>query len=223
MGDSSTGQIVGGVVGAVIGTIITPGTGTLYGASLGYALGGLVDPPEVKIPDPDRPSARDIQGATFRHNIPVPIVYGSYPVVGNVMFIGKTKTRLVKIGKKEVETGGKSGSAYQDVLGRWYDIDFAIGLSEGPIQSLNFVFQNQKNVSKQEGDRYTTYLGTPTQEVPQQVIDATLEDGDVPWRNTAYMMWHGTIGAMNSMPHMESWITGIDTKVEDTGTNTLVL
>ena len=223
MSDSSSGQIIGGVAGAVIGTIISPGIGTLYGASLGYGLGGMIDPPKIDVDDPKHPRPNDVQGPTFKHNLPVPIVYGTYPIVGNIMLIGKAKSHLVRVGEQDIVDGGKDGTSVQAVKERWYDLDFAMGLSEGPIQGVSGVFLNQKNVISKEGDRFTVYLGTPTQSVPQQVLDAKLASGSVPWRNTAYTMWHGTIGPMNSMPHFEAYVVGIDTAVEETASNALVL
>jgi hypothetical protein len=224
-GNVSGGQIGGAIVGAVVGTIIGagPGVGTIYGASIGYSLGGLIDPPAVEIADPAQPEAEDIRGPTFQYNVPVPIVYGTSVVTGNVIFIGKSSSELVKVGEQEVAAGGKDGTTSQDVLSRWYTIDFALGLAEGQCQSVDYVFKNQKDITDEEGNLFSTYLGTPTQSVPSQVSDAILEFGDIPWRNTAYIMWHGTLGPVNALPLMEVWLTGIDTAIEETATNELVL
>jgi hypothetical protein len=218
----STGQAIGSAVGAVVGTIIAPGVGTLYGASIGYSLGGLIDPPQIKVDGPDGPKVEDIQGPTFQHNVPVPIVYGTYPLMGNVMFIGEAKSHLVRTDVHVVE-GGKAGRTRTDVNERWYDLDFALGLCEGPIQSFVKVYKNQKDITHREGARFDTHLGLATAVVSDEVINASLEDGDVPWRYTAHLMWNATIGPLNSLPHLEVWVEGLDTTVEESASNSLVL
>ena len=216
MGGSSTGQIVGGTVGAIIGTVIAPGVGTFYGASIGFSLGGLIDPPDVKTSGPDGPAVQDIQGPTFQRNVPVAIVYGYCSCPGNYIFIGRATSRLVKVGESEQASGGKGGSESVDEFERWYDIDFAIAWCEGPIQEYVELFKNQVDVTEEEGNLFTHYQGTLTQEVDQRVVDAILRDGDVPWRGTAYTMWHGSVGPANQIPHLEVRLVGLDTVVEET-------
>lgn len=221
MSDSSSGQRIGAVAGAVIGGILTGGSahGIIYGLSIGFSLGGMIDPPEIKTDD-DLLDPEDIRVPTFQHNVPVPIVYGTYPVAGNVMFIGRADSELIKV--DEVDVPGGKGQE-QDIKERWYDMDFAMGLSEGEIREVLFVYKNQIDVSEYEGDWFTIYTGTATQTVAPQVIDAVLADGDVPWRNTAYLMWHGMIGSVNSLPIIETYVNGIYTTVEETGSNSLTL
>ena len=88
MSGSSTGQIVLAAAGAVIGGIIGGPAGALQGASLGYAAGGIIDPPDL--PGTIIPQG-DVNLQTSTYGKPITKTHGVDRVTGEVFFLYKYK------------------------------------------------------------------------------------------------------------------------------------
>ena len=126
MSDASAGQIVGGVVGAVAGFIVGGGpVGAVQGFSIGYGLGGYVDPPDG--PFISAPRLGDLTFQTSTYGAPIPDIYGTMAINGNVIYLenGKYKTTVT-----EEEQGGKGGGGDATVETVSYSATFAVALSE---------------------------------------------------------------------------------------------
>ena len=74
---STGGQALGGVVGAIGGFFIAGPKGALYGAQIGIAIGGYLDPP--KGPHTEGPRLSDLRYQTSLYGAPIPRVYGTEP------------------------------------------------------------------------------------------------------------------------------------------------
>ena len=114
----------GAAVGAVIGSFI-PG-GTLIGAQIGWALGGIAGQllfPQ-KLPDQQGPRLGDLSVQTSGYGVPIPIVAGRSKIAGNVIW--KTDLRETPTRRR---VGGKGGST-QRVTEYSYSMSWATGLCE---------------------------------------------------------------------------------------------
>lgn len=143
----STGNWLGGLLGAVIGGVIgfflgQPVLGALYGASLGYTVGGIIDPqrPDVKAP------GIPIQGISFMSNVigsPLPDLLGTGKIVGFLLCFGKERT--VPIVQRVAGKGGGGGHQYQTV-GYNYYASWAVGICLGPINSIYTIFKDSEDI-----------------------------------------------------------------------------
>jgi hypothetical protein len=101
------------------------------GALIGGLLGSLLFPlPGVKGP---RLNELNIQQSTV--GAPIPIVYGTYAIAGNVIWSGG----LIET-KHTKEVGGFLGIGGQDVTNYTYSVDVAIGICEGPITGIRRIW-----------------------------------------------------------------------------------
>jgi hypothetical protein len=104
MSGSSGGQLAGLVVGATIGfatggvgfatmanTMTTLGAG-LSGASLGYSIGGIIDPPTppgVDVPDVEGPRIEGVRVNMPSENQPIHFIIGpNVRMAGNLIWAG---------------------------------------------------------------------------------------------------------------------------------------
>ena len=126
MSDASAGQIVGGVAGAVAGFIVGGGpVGAVRGFAIGYGLGGYVDPPDG--PFISAPRLGDLTFQTSTYGAPIPQLYGTIAVSGNVIYLENNKYKEVAT---EEEQGGKGGGGGATVETVSYFATFAVALSE---------------------------------------------------------------------------------------------
>jgi len=153
----STGQIAGAVVGAIIGicaVVFAPATGgasltwwavamgMFAGASVGSAIGGLIDPPKPATLNFGNSfgSPRYGFGAlvnTFTNEIPVPILYGELKLSGNVLYNSAPGLTIYR----------------------------AVGLCEGEIEGITNVRVNDVAIGDLTGCSVSTYTGTTDQTV----------------------------------------------------------
>lgn len=122
---SSVGQALGGIVGGAIG-FFTP-LGPLYGAQIGMSLGGLLDPPMTK-----GPRLSDLSAQTSNYGAFIPRVYGTAPIVGNVIWVQGDKYI-----EKKKQSGGKGGPTVESYS---YYATFAVALCEGPIVGIRRIW-----------------------------------------------------------------------------------
>lgn len=125
----SVGQLLGGAVGFFLGGP--------QGARLGFMIGGWLDP--VDQPDIVGPRLSDLTVQTSQDGAPLPVVYGTMRVAGNVFWT----TGIQEIRHKE-EAGGGSGGPSQDIISYTYQTDIAVGICAGEIQGIRRVWADSK-------------------------------------------------------------------------------
>lgn len=133
----SVGQWVGTIVGAVIGFW----TGTSYvalGASVGGAIGGAIDPP--KGPKIVWPRLSDLSVQTASYGAPIPRVYGTVALYGNVVWIENNQL----LETEKTEGGGKGGGGKPETTTYSYSVTCAILLCEGPIVGVRRIWAGAK-------------------------------------------------------------------------------
>ena len=131
---SSAGQIVGGIVGAVVGFVVGGPAGALKGAYLGMTVGGIVDPPKGPVIRGPRLDDLSVQTATYGAFIPR--LYGTTAIHGNVFWVKGDRLTEVKV---VTESGGKGGPTQTNENFEYF-ATFAVGLCEGPIESVRRIW-----------------------------------------------------------------------------------
>lgn len=167
-----------GIAGAVIGGSIGGPIGANIGFALGSALGNLIDPPKV-----EGPRLTDLKLQHSTYGAPIPILYGTVRVAGNVMW----QTDLVEHKQK---SGGKGGP---QVTNYTYSASFAILLCNNEIIGLRRIWADGRLVwdggEASDDLPFTLYTGTETQE-PDPTIEAEEGAGEVPaFRGCAYVVF----------------------------------
>jgi len=138
------GQILGGVAGAVIGAFVTrTPQGAFVGFSIGYTLGGALDPPEGPTLEGPRLDDRKIQISSY--GVVIPKVWGRFRLAGNVFWA----TDLVEV-RKEEDQGGGSGGGGTTIVSYEYFGNFSIVLCEGPAVPIRVWAANKLIWSRDE-------------------------------------------------------------------------
>jgi hypothetical protein len=195
---SSPGQIVGGIVGAVIGFVGTGfnPAGALYGASVGMAIGGALDPPKGPTIEGPRLNDLTIQSSTYGQFIPR--TYGTIGLSGNVFWLENNKIKEVV---KKKKSGGKGGGSSTVTKTYSYFATFAVGLCEGPISGVRRIWVGPDLIYDSGSDdigtiiasngassKFTVYTGTDTQQ-PDPRIQAEMGVANCPaYRGLAYLV-----------------------------------
>jgi hypothetical protein len=123
-----SGSTIGGVIGAAVGYFFgAPQVGWMIGS----AIGGYVDPTQVK-----GPRLTDAQGITVTEGSMRPIGYGTFVAGGNIMQCGP----LVE--KKHKDRVGK-GSGQVSVT-YTYSRSFAVRICEGPVGGILRIWMDGK-------------------------------------------------------------------------------
>ena len=196
-------------VGRLAFTAVGYYVGGLYGqpalgGAIGGAVGGALFPHQL--PDAYGPRLEDLSIQTSAVGVAVPLVYGTYPVAGNVMWAAPIRE------VSETEEVGKGSGTEQDVTTYSYFGSFAIGLCEGEIAGITRIWANESLVydirPQQSGETdaafnqrmagstawaeyMTVYLGSETQEA-DPTIEAEEGAGNVPgYRGLAYIVFDG--------------------------------
>lgn len=200
---SNTGQGVLTIVGAIIGAYTGLGwIGVLYGAQLGLLAGQVLFP--TQLPGQFGPRLEDLLTTSAQLGVPVPIIYGTIAVPGNVIFLSCVEEVVTT-----EEVGGKGGPE-QEVTTYSYFQTIALGLCEGPISGLLRVWENGElkydvrpqqdgetqqeyadriEMSSEYGAGFTLYLGDEFQE-PDPTLELTMGVNEVPaFRGLAYVVY----------------------------------
>lgn len=192
---STAGQVVGGLIGGTIG-FFNPALGWQVGAQIGIMLGGLLDPP--KGPTVTGPRIGDLTIQTATYGAVIPRIYGTVPIVGNIIWLENNKTRETVVKKK---SGGKGGSRTETKTYVNYGT-FAVGLCKGPITGVKRIWIKGElfydagssdpatiAASNAAATGFTVHLGTDTQ-LPDTRIQATIGAANTPaWRGLAYIVF----------------------------------
>jgi len=192
---SSVGQVLGGALGAVVGTF-TPGVGPWLGAQIGMSLGGFLDPP--KGPTVEGPRLSDLSVQTSTYGAPIPRVYGTCMLSGNVFWVENNKYKEVFVKKKSGGKGGPKTTTRTPV----YYATFAVGLSEGEIAGVlririgsNLIYNAGSTdpatiaASNAAASGFRVYNGSETQDADPR-MQATLGVDNTPaYRGLAYIVF----------------------------------
>ena len=152
MSDSSTGQIVGGVVGAVVGYFA--GNPAL-GFSIGYGLGGVVDPPPG--PEFEGPRLDDLSVTTGNYGAPLVTVDGTDAVHGNMIWV--ENNQIKEVVKKE-DSGGKGGGGGSETTTYEYFITCAISLADVQCDSIGRIWLGGELIANPQSDDLATAVQT---------------------------------------------------------------
>lgn len=172
--------IVGAVVGAFFGA-------PQLGYAIGAIIGNAVDPLVIEGPKiGETPMQTSAEGVTR------PIVYGTAPVMGNVIAAGN------KVIKKKKERQGKGGPV--TVTERLYQT-FAVRICEGPIVTIPRIWEDEKLVmdarpgspipqeSAEFLGRLRIYIGDESQ-MPDPDLEVKYGAGNTPaYRGTCYAVF----------------------------------
>lgn len=174
------------IVGAVVGFYFGGPAGAQAGYAIGSLVGNAVDPLEIQGPKIGDNGVQTSAEGAWR-----PIVYGTAPVVGNVICRGNRQVKK----KKEKQSKGGPVTITQHVY--W---TFAIRISE-PVSALLRIWEDEKLVydirpgslipeeSLEYLERFRFYDGNESQ-MPDPDLEVFLGMGNVPaYRGTAYIVF----------------------------------
>jgi len=179
--------ILGGVVGAIIGL---PFGQPVLGAQIGFLVGGGVGAaafPE-KGPVVEGPRLRDLDVQASSYGLPIPIVFGTTRLAGNVIWAPQIKET-----RREATVGGKGGGGGQTTVTFTYSIDCAIGICEGPITGIRKVWADTKLI-------YDIADDATADEQLASSIQLAVELDDETKVKVIFGLHPGTLGAMKIYP-----------------------
>lgn len=136
MKGSTIGTIAGGIIGAVVGyfTPIGPFLGASIGATLGGMIGGVVDYVTAADQVNRQESIAELQVQTSSYGQPMPQLFDTFRLAGNIIFISPKKVHLHRR-----EEGGKGGPSKVSIT-KTYSVDIAIALADtlvtGPLTGI---------------------------------------------------------------------------------------
>ncbi|GAB4511257.1 MAG: hypothetical protein Tsb0019_06550 [Roseibium sp.] len=175
-------------------TLVLTAVGTAFAGPLGAFAGALVGSRiDAALFGPvarsEGPRLDDISVQASTYGQPVPRLYGTVRVAGNLIWSsGLIETETTKV------QGGKGGGTRTKTTTFTYHVDCAIALGKGPISAVRRIwadgklFRDEAGVSKQASD-IRVYPGSKTQ-LPDPVIQAALGPADTPaFRGTAYVVF----------------------------------
>lgn len=130
-----SGSTIGGVAGGVIGFVATGGNpvGARWGFMIGSAIGGYVDPVQVK-----GPRLSDAMSQTSSIGGVIPFGYGRYVTAGNIIW----RDRLIEHVKRQRQGKGASSKTTTYTYTRSY----AVGVCQGEIYGFHWIKRNGKKV-----------------------------------------------------------------------------
>jgi hypothetical protein len=195
---SNFGQGVLTIGGAFVGGLFgMPQLGLLLGS---YA-GSFLFP--TQLPGVKGPRLKELNIQTSTVGVPIPIVYGTYALAGNVIWSGG----LIEQTDTD-EVGGKGGPSSQEVTTYTYFADLAVGICEGEIAGVRkiwadavVIYDRSPQGDDESSDDYyeriatseqtaalmTVYTGSETQ-VADPLIESYEGAGLVPaYRGLAYV------------------------------------
>lgn len=133
---SNAGQAVLTVVGGVVGFYFGGPAGASLGMSLGGMAGSAIFPTDLGTVS--GPRLQDLNVQTSEIGAPIPIVYGTYALRGNVIWAEAIHERMIK--KK---MGGKGGPTGKQKVYSYY-ATCAVGICEGPIGGILRIWADTK-------------------------------------------------------------------------------
>ena len=181
-----------GVVGSALGSAIGIGAsaGWLGGVMLGNLLFGGGKGQNIEGPRID-----DLSVQTSTYGAPIPLVYGTMRISGNVIWSTPLKeTRTVK-----KSSGGKGGGKKSSQTTYSYSVSFAVGLCLGPVATVRRIWADTKVIydatasNTQSTEKYPgvvrIHRGGEDEE-PDPTMEMHLGAGNVPaFRGLCYLVF----------------------------------
>ena len=122
-------QLAVSVAGAAIGFAVGGPAGAQWGWMAGSLVGSVLFPQHV-----EGPHMADLKVQNSAYGQPIPLIYGTYRMAGNVIWAGTPVEHSQTQGGK----GGPTSTTYS------YSLSFAVGLCEGPIVGVRRIWANSK-------------------------------------------------------------------------------
>lgn len=138
-----------------------------------------------------------IQLNTYERLIPVPLVYGIEKFAGNCIYLGNEKLESISYGGK-----GMGGSETEIWV---FYADFIVAFGEGNIGGYLDYTVGNSGTNPGGSLSIEEFLGTSDQEVTTIINDNSL----IPFINTAYLSFSGSIGTTNIIPTVTAIVDGI--------------
>jgi len=132
---SNAGQAVLSIGGAIVGSFFGP-AGAAWGFQLGGLAGSALFPTDLGTVNGPRLNDLSVQSSAV--GAPIPLVYGTYAVSGNVIW---SSGIIESVSRRR--QGGKGGPT-QTVREYSYSASVAVGLCEGPIGGISRIWADAK-------------------------------------------------------------------------------
>lgn len=172
-------SIIGGVIGAGIGLMFgNPALGWMIGS----AAGALLFPEQI-----EGPRLQDLRAQSSEYGRPIPIVYGTIALGGNVIWASD----LIEVANEEGGKGGPEVTSYS------YFANFAVAICEGEVSlgriwagpDKRLIWDGATLEGAESGALMRFYSGTEDQ-LPDSLIESYMGAGQVPaYRGTAYVVF----------------------------------
>jgi len=181
-----SGSLIGGIIGATIGFVISGGNP--YATQAGWVIGSGYGASFDSLPDAQGPRLADLKAQSSEYGRPIPIVYGSVGLGGNVIWAADViETATVTTSGGGWFTPKQSSTSYS------YFADFAVLLAEGPCEVLRIWSGPERRLiydaNLVEGGVIRTYTGDESQ-LPDSLIESYLGVGNVPaYRGSCYVVF----------------------------------
>ncbi len=186
--------LVGAGIGAAVGGTILGMSAVSIGWTIGSTLGGMLFQPDGEHTHGSR--LQDLKIQSSARGSPIPHVYGTSRIAGNVIWSGGIKeTSHVQ------ETGGKGGPESGSHTSYTYSCSFAVGLCEGEITGIGkiwadsvLIYSKDENATADElavssTVGVTVHTGSEAQ-LPDTTIEAKQGVNDTPaFRGLAYVVF----------------------------------
>lgn len=173
------------------------------GVSLGVGLlSRLLGGKPNKAEAPNKTLA-DVQAITSSETEPVPIVYGTVRIGGNILWMGNFQVRTDSVGGHM----GKGGDVDTPVVTK-YSVSLAVGICEGPDINLLRMWSNDREVAIPNAS-VSFKDGSTTQTPGGHVVGFTpkLEEG---WRNLAYVVLaNWDLGTGTTVPNFQFEVSSL--------------
>jgi hypothetical protein len=197
-----SGGLIGGIIGASL-AYFTGGMSVFMGFTIGSTIGSLLY--TAGGPDQSGPRLDDLKPQESEYGRPIPIVYGTVALQGNVIWASD----IVEVATTETVGDGPFGGG-TDVTTYAYFGNFAVAVCDGPVDAVLRIWAGPAkrliyDGFQLESGELRVYLGDEAQE-PDPLIEQYMGAGNAPaYRGTCYVVLENFALANdgNSLP----WLT----------------
>ena len=157
-------------------------------------MSGLFRQPSISL---TRYSGITLQNSS--QGLPIPIVYGKNKITGNIIWFGDFQSY------GNTQSGGKGGGS--SITSYTYAVAVALGLCEGPINSIGTVWSNS-GVTTDANLGFSEFIGATSQS-PWSYLTTNHPDQALHYGSTAYVAAAAlNLGSVNSMPQLQFEVEG---------------